>query len=273
MVPDLQIEQIPLKKISWPAQERKHFGQAELEEMAATIRVHGILEPIGVIKAGDGFEGQFGQRRWLAGELAGLEFIPAIVRAKPITEAAAMEVRLIENLARESLRPLELSVGIDQLMKVSGLTVAEAGKRIGMKPAAAIKSLSLLQLPETIRRQIDAGAIGPAAGYELARVEDPQVRAELAAEVAQGKLTRDALARTIKSLKRPAAGSKEGGRSKVTARLTGHRMVTVQGEKLTVDSLIATLEELLNRCRKARSQKLALRTMLNVLADEARQSV
>lgn len=270
---DLQIEQIPLKKISWPAQERKHFGKAELEELAATIRVHGILEPIGVTRVPDGFEGQFGQRRWMAGELAGLEFIPAIVREKPFTEAAAMEIRLIENLARESLRPLELSVAIDQLMKVGGLSVSEVGKRVGMKSAAVIKSVSLLQLSEPIRRQIDAGAIGPAAGYELARVEDPQVRAELAAQVAQGKFTRDGLANTIKTLKRPSGGSRERGRSKVTARLAGQRMITVRGEKLTVDSLIATLEELLNRCRKARSQKLALRTMLNVLADEARQSL
>src|SRR5580700_8405972 len=100
IVSDCHVEQIPRNKITWPEQERRHFGQPELAELAETIRAHGILEPIGVIRDGDGYQGLWGQRRCMAAELAGLELVPAVVRDKPRTEAEAMEIRLIENMAR-----------------------------------------------------------------------------------------------------------------------------------------------------------------------------
>jgi ParB-like chromosome segregation protein Spo0J len=208
----------------------------------------------------------------MAAELAGLELIPAVVRNKPTTEAAAMEIRLIENLARESLRPLELSAALDQLIKVGALSVTEVGKRIGMKPAAVSKSLSLLQLPESIRGKIDAGVISAGAGYELTRVADPQLQTEFSEQVSSGSLTRDGLAGKIKSIKRRNTPATETKSSRVTAKLTGGRLVTVCGGNLTVEAVIKILEELLARCRSARSKGLALRTMLNVLADEASES-
>jgi ParB family chromosome partitioning protein len=268
-VSDCHVEQIPRNKITWPEQERKHFGQAELAELAATIRAHGILEPIGVIRDGDGHVGLWGQRRWMAAELAGLEAIPAIVRDKPRTEAEAMEIRLIENLTREALQPLEQAAGLHGLMKACGLTASEVAKRVGMKPAAVTKSLSLLQLPEPIRQQIDAGLISAAARYGLARVDDRQLQTELAEQVAAGTLTRDALSRKIK---RPVTRTRETNKSRITAKLSGGRLVTVCANKLSVESVIATLEDALARFRTARTKGLALRTMLNVLADEANQS-
>jgi ParB family chromosome partitioning protein len=272
IVSDFRIEQIPRKKITWPPQERKHFGEVELAELAETIRAHGILEPIGVIRDGDGYQGLWGQRRWIAAELAGLELVPAVVRDKPRTEAEAMEIRLIENMAREALRPLEQAVGLDQLLKASGRTATDLAKRVGMKPAAVTKSLSLLQLSEPIRQQIDAGLISPAAAYELTRIENPQLRSQLAAQIAGGTLTRDALIGRIKAIKRAATEATETSRSRITAKLSSGRLVTVCGSNLTVDSVITALEELLTRCRAARTKGLALRTMLNVLADEAKQS-
>lgn len=264
-------ELIHCNKISWPAQERKHFGQAELAELAATIRLHGILEPVGVFRDGDSYQGLWGQRRWMATELAGLDLIPAVVRDKPISEAEAMEIRLIENISRESLRPLEQSVGLDQLMKASGLTASDVAKRVRMKPAAVSKSLSLLKLSEPIRQQIDAGSIGAGAGYELARVENPQLQMELAEQVAAGTLTRDALAGRIKRIKSPSTPATGHKQSRITAKLSGGRLVTVCAVNLTVDSVITTLEDFLARCRAARTKGLALRTMLNVLADETRK--
>jgi ParB family transcriptional regulator, chromosome partitioning protein len=263
------VEQIHRKKITWPEQERKHFGQAELAELAATVRIHGLLEPIGVVRDGEGYRGLWGQRRWMASEIVGLEFIPAVVRERPPSETEAMEIRLIENMSRVDLRPLELSVGLDQLMQASGLSASDVAKRVGMKPAAVSKSLSLLQLPDPIRQQIDAGVISPGAGYELARVEDPKLRMEFAAQVAGGTLTRDALAGRIKAIKRPPTPPAENKKSRATAKLTGDRLVTVCASNLTVDSVITTLEDLLARCRAARNKGLGLSTMLKVLADEA----
>jgi len=268
---DYRVEQIPRNKIAWRAQERKHFGQEELAELAATIRAHGILEAIGVVRDEDGYWGLWGERRWLAAELAGLELVPAVIRDKPCTEAEAMEIRLIENISREALRPLEQSAGLDQLMKAGGLSASDVAKRVGMKPAAVTKSLSLLQLSEQIRKQIDVGLISPAAGYELTRVEDPELRSEFAAQVATGVLTRDALAGRIKALNRPLSKADESKKSRVTARLSGGRLVTVCAIDLTVDSVITTLEDVLSRFRAARNKGLALSTLLNVLADESRQ--
>ena len=269
---DYRLEEIPLTKITLPAQERKHFGQQELEELAATISAHGVLEPIIVVSDGDGYRIIAGQRRVMAAKLIDRKTIPAVVHDQLLTEVDSMEIRLIENLARESLRPLEQSVGLDQLMKAGGLSASELAKRVGMKPAAVTKSLSLLQLPEPIRQQIDAGLISPAAGYELARVEDPQLRVQFAAQIAAGTLTRDALAGKIKAIRRPLAESTESARSRVTARLSAGRLVTVCASKLTVESVIAALEDLLSRCRAARTKGLALGTMLKVLADESKQA-
>jgi ParB/RepB/Spo0J family partition protein len=266
-----RVEQILRKAVVWHEQERKQFGPAELEELAATIRVHGILEPLGVTRDGDGYVGLFGQRRWMAAELAGLERVPAIVRDKPTTEAGWMEIRLIENISRENLRPLEQAVGLDQLMKAGGLSASDVAKRVGMKPAAVTKSLRLLSLPGPIRQQIDSGLITAASAYELTQVENPSVQAELAAQVAAGQLSRDGLIGAINPTKRRASKS-EGKHTGATARLDAHRHVTVRGENLTVESFIATLEDLLARCRAARTKGLSLRTVLNVLSDESRRS-
>ena len=269
---ECQIQQIRRKAILWPAQERKYFSPGELSELAETIRIHGILEPIGVIQDRDGYIGLWGQRRCMAAELAGLESVPAIVRDAPATEAEAIELRMIENLARQSLRPLEQAEGLDQLQKASGLGASEVAKRVGITPAAFTRSLSLLQLSEPIREQIDQGLISPAAGYELARVQDPALRAEFAAQVAAGTLTRDALSRKIKAVKHPTPHPAETKRSRVTAQMNAGRLVTVSATNLTVETVIATLEDLLSRCRAARTKGLTLHTMLKVLADESKQA-
>jgi ParB family transcriptional regulator, chromosome partitioning protein len=272
MMPDYRVEEIPLNKTTFGAQERKHVGQAELEQLAETIRVQGVLAPIIVVRDGDGYRVIVGERRARAAILDGLKTIPAVVHDKPFSEVEAMETRLTENLAREALRPLEQAAGLDQLQKASGATASEVAKRVGIKASAMTRSLSLLQLSEPIRQQIDAGLISPAAGYELARVEDSQLRAELAAQVAAGTLTRDALSGRVKAIKRPATQATETEKSRITAKLSNARRVTVCGSNLTIDSVITTLEDLLSRCRAARTKGLALSTMLRVLADEARQS-
>jgi ParB family chromosome partitioning protein len=268
---ECRVVQIPCRKILWGPQERKHFGQLELEEMAATIKLHGVLEPIGVIMEGDRYLGLYGQRRCMASIVAGLELIPAIVRDKPSTDLEASEIRLIENISRESLRPLDEASALSQFMKASGLSASEVAVRIGMKPGPLSKALRLLELPEPIRKQIDAGVISAAAGYELARVENPQLQAELAAQVAGGSLSRDGLAGKIKTMKRSPQQSARVAQSRVTARLGGSRSVTVCAGDLSVDSMITTLEDLLSRCRAARKKGVALGTLLKVLADESRR--
>jgi ParB family chromosome partitioning protein len=270
-MPECRAEQVPVGKITFPSQERKHFGEAELHQLAATIAAHGVLEPIGVVRDGDAYAGLWGERRLRAAQLAGLKFIPAVVRDAPGSEAEAIEVRLIENISRENLRPLEQASGLDQLMRATGLSGSEVAKRVGLTPAAVTKSLSLLSLPGPLRDAVDAGRIPAGAGYELSRVEDPQLQSQLAAQVAAGTLTRDGLAGRLRSAGGPPSKQAERRPSRVTAKLAGGRVVTVSANDLTVESLIATLEDLLARCRSARPKGLSLRTLMTVLADEAAQ--
>jgi len=118
------------------------------------IRVHGIIEPIVVFKEGDRFIGLLGQRRWMAAEFAALDTVPAIVRDAPATEAEAIEIRMIENLARQNLRPMEQAEGLDNFQKANGRSASEVAKRIGCPPRRS-PSHGLLQLSEPIRQQID----------------------------------------------------------------------------------------------------------------------
>jgi len=267
---DYRVQQILRKAISWPEQDRKFFGKEELAELAATIRVHGILVAIGVVRNGDGFIGLWGQRRCMAAELAGLETVPAVVYEKPLNETQAREIRLIENVAREGLRPIEQAMALAQLMKAGGLSASEVGKRVGMKAAAVSKSLPLLQLPEPIRRKIDEGAISAGAGYELARIEDPKIQMDLAERVASGSLSRDGLIGRVKAMKRGCVDSAKSKR-RVTAMLDHQRNITFSGTGLaSVEILIDWLEELLAKARKVRSQNLALGTFIHMLRDQTK---
>jgi ParB family chromosome partitioning protein len=266
----VQIQQIRHDAITWPKQERKYFGEEELAELAETIRVHGILEPIGVTPAGDRYSGLWGQRRWLAAERIGMEYVPAIVRDKIESAGEAAEIRLIENIARENLRPMEQADGLAQLMQAKNLSASDVGKRVGMKPAAVTKSLSLRQVPDWIREKIDADLISAGAGYELARIKDPEVQAELAKQVASGALSRDGLVAMVKSRKR---GAKKAGPSgtRVAAMLDANRTITLSGNGMdSVETLIQWLEELVTKARKARPQNLALGTFINMLRDQSK---
>jgi ParB family chromosome partitioning protein len=266
-----ECKETPIDKIRFLQQERKHFDQELLADLAGTIKMRGVLQPIGVAVNGDWYDGLWGERRYLAAKLAGLTTIPAIVRGKPAADADAMEIRLIENLARIGLRPIEQATALRQFQQAKGLTSSQVALRLGMRPSAVCRSLALLELPEPIRERVEEGAISPAAGYELGRVKNSHEQADLAARVASGELSRDGLVGAIKDSQRRASRG-EGKHTGATARLGGNRQVTVRGDNLTVESFIATLEDLLARCRAARTKGLSLRTLLNVLSDEARRT-
>jgi hypothetical protein len=161
-------------------------------------------------------------------------------------------------------------MGIARYMKTSGLAASEVAKRVGLNPAAVSKSLALLSLPDWLREQINLGAISAAAGYELSRIDNPQLQSELAGEVAAGRLSRDGVAGRVKAAKRAKADTSEA-RSRVTIALDAHRSVTLAGDGLSsLETLIDWLEELLTKARKARPQNLELGTFTKMLKDQAR---
>lgn len=132
-----------------PNQARKKFDPTALEELAESIKEHGIIQPIVVRDKGNGYYGIIaGERRWRAARIAGLTEVPVLV--KDTDDASAAEISLIENLQRENLNPVEEALGYRDLMESFSLTQEQAAKKVGKSRAAVANILRLLNLPESV---------------------------------------------------------------------------------------------------------------------------
>jgi len=141
-----------------PLQPRTHFDEQELEELAQSIREHGLLQPVLVSQRRDGtFQLITGERRWRAAQLAGMPSVPAMV--KEATPQASLEMALVENIQRRDLNPLEEAHAFRQLIDEHGLTQEKLGQRIGKSRVAVTNTLRLLQLPEPVREALASGSI------------------------------------------------------------------------------------------------------------------
>ncbi len=140
-----------------PFQPRKDFPAEALEELAASIREQGVMQPLIVRTAKDGYEIIAGERRWRASKLAGLTELPVILREAD--DATVLELALVENLQRENLNPLEESLGFQQLIEQFGLTQEQAALKVGKSRAAVANALRLLKLPESIRTHLRQGRL------------------------------------------------------------------------------------------------------------------
>jgi ParB family chromosome partitioning protein len=151
-------------------QPRKRFDASAIEELAASIRERGILQPILVRRAGTEYRIIAGERRWRAAQKAGLHQIPALV--KDLGDEAAFEVALIENLQRQDLDPLEEAEAYRRLCEEHGLTQEEAAKRVGKDRSSVANAMRLLRLPQEIRAAIAAGELDMGHARALLAVRD-----------------------------------------------------------------------------------------------------
>lgn len=195
-----------------PDQPRKEFDEVRLEELALSIKEHGIVQPVIVRKVGDGYELVAGERRWRAAQLAGLTKVPALVRE--FTEAERMEIALIENLQREDLNPLEEAEAYRALMDAFGLTQEALAKRLGRSRSQVANTLRLLQLPDRVQEEIRAGRLSMGHAKVLGGVEDPAELVALAEKVVSEGLS----VRELEELLRPRE-RRERPRAKVRAKL------------------------------------------------------
>lgn len=157
---DDRIEKIPVGSLSPnPYQPRKHFDEAGLKELSASIKRHGVVQPLVITPAGD--KGSYnliaGERRWRAAKLAGLKEVPAIVRSGK--ELEQLEVALIENVQRVDLSPLEQAVSIERLHEQFNLPYEDIATRLGKAVSTVHNSVRLLNLPEAARDALAAGRI------------------------------------------------------------------------------------------------------------------
>lgn len=183
------------------AQPRKNFPPEQLEELAASVREHGIIQPIVVSKNEKGFYTIIaGERRWRAARMANLKEVPAIIRE--YDEKTASEVALIENLQRENLNPMEEADGFRNLMDMYGMTQEEISEKIGKSRSAVANALRLLALKEPVRALVRDGKLSAGHARTLLAAADAD-QLSLAERVIQEGLSVRELERLV-SLKRPA---------------------------------------------------------------------
>lgn len=167
-----------------PGQPRKNFNEERLNELAESIRQHGIVQPLIVRKNAGRYIIIAGERRFRAAMIAGLAEVPVIVRDMDAREV--MEVALIENIQRENLNPIEEAAAIRFLMKEHDLTQEEVAKRLSKSRPAIANSVRLLQLPDSVQEHLREGRIQPGHARVLASVEDEELLEKLAEKCAAG---------------------------------------------------------------------------------------
>ena len=170
--PSTTVQELPLVDLEInPFQPRKHFDTEALEELAATIREHGVLTPVVVRRVPSGFQIIAGERRIRAARLAGLTHIPTII--KDATDSQALQMALVENLQRQDLNPLEAAEAYQRLVDEFGLTQEEVAGRLGRNRSSVTNSLRLLRLPKRIQEDVAAGTLSEGHARALLGLDGP----------------------------------------------------------------------------------------------------
>lgn len=162
-------------------QPRKTFDDDKIDDLAESIKVHGVLQPIIVTKKGDYYQIIAGERRWRASKKAGLKTIPAIVR--DYDERKIREVALIENLQRQDLNALETAKAIKELMEEHSLTQEEIAQTLGKSRSSIANTLRILNLDERVQELVADGKISEGHARTLASIESPQKQYKLAMDI------------------------------------------------------------------------------------------
>jgi ParB/RepB/Spo0J family partition protein len=171
-----------------PEQPRLVFEQEALDELAASIREHGVLQPILVRPLGPNtYQIVAGERRWRASKQAGLATIPALI--EEIDDDTALEIAIIENLQREDLTPLDEAAMFDRMVHQHGYSIRKLADKLGKDKGYLENRLRLADAPPEIRELVSLRKDSLSHAYELMKVEDPKKRRRLAAQVARGELT------------------------------------------------------------------------------------
>ena len=175
-------------------QPRKRFDQEALEELAASIKEYGLIQPIVVTKKDGYYSIVAGERRWRASKLAGLTEIPAIIRED--NEKVNSEISLIENIQREDLNPYEKALGIRSLMDRYGLTQEEVSKKIGKSRSSVSNTVRILYLAPDVLELVKQGKLTEGHCKALAGISDPKRQYEAAIRmIEKGESVRQAESR------------------------------------------------------------------------------
>ena len=221
-----------------PKNPRRHFGDADLTDLAQSIREHGVVQPV-VARPSPTQAGRYeiiaGERRWRAAQRAGLTEIPIIVR--DVNDRTALELAIIENVQRTDLNPVEEALGYQQLIDDHGYTQADLGNVIGKSRSHVANTLRLLKLPDVIRDMLVDGALSAGHARTLVTAQDPAGLAKQIVEEGLSVRQAEALAQMPAGGTPPKAKPAQGGASDKDAD-------TLALEKLMTDTIgmIVTIE-------------------------------
>lgn len=183
-------------------QPRKHFDEEALKELADSIAMHGVIQPLLVRPLSDGgYQLIAGERRWRASRMAGLSQVPVVVRE--MTDEEAMELALIENLQREDLNPIEEAEGFKLLMDTYSFTQEQAAEKVGKSRPAVANALRLLSLPQAVLDMVKQGIISSGHARTLIPLTDEKLIIKLAEEISQKELSVRETERIVKTLLKP----------------------------------------------------------------------
>lgn len=177
-----EVKELPIEKLRVnPYQPRKTFNEESLQELAASIKEHGVIQPIIVKKSIKDYEIVAGERRYRASKLAGKTTIPCIIR--DFTDEQMMEIAVLENLQREDLNSIEEALGLETLMKNLNLTQEQVAKRVGKSRSYITNMLGLLTLPTEVKELVKQGKISASHARTLSKLENKDQILELADKI------------------------------------------------------------------------------------------
>ena len=215
------VAELPLSEIDPNVnQPRRKFDENALNELSASVKMHGVIQPIIVVKMGERYMIIAGERRYRASKLAGLTTIPAIV--KNYDEKEIAEVSLLENLQREDLNPMECARAMKKLMTDFGWTQDVVADRLGKSRPVVANTIRLLNLEPEVIEMIEKGKISAGHARSLVAVTDKKAQLKLARQVCEKKLTVRDLEKAVRSVNNPRNKS-----MLATARRNAERTVVI----------------------------------------------
>jgi ParB family chromosome partitioning protein len=200
-----------------------------LDDLAASIRANGIIQPLLLMPRGDRFQLVAGERRWRAAQRAELRKVPAVVRS--LTPEQALEIALVENLQREDLNPIEQATAFDRLIQQFHFTQEQIAEKTGKDRATVANALRLLKLEPSIQEMLTAGSISAGHARTLLAVGDGALRLKLAKKAAAGAMTVRQLER-ITTRKRMPKGPAEQPELDANARAAIEELQRVLGTRV-----------------------------------------
>lgn len=190
------------------AQPRKTFTTTKLDELAASIREKGVIQPLVVIKKPGHYEIIAGERRWRAAQKAGLHEVPVVIQ--DVSENTALEMALIENIQREDLNAIEEAHAYRALMEKIDLSQEELAKRVGKERSTVANSLRLLKLPEEIQRDIITEKLSMGHARALLALDQPEQQRRAREEIVKKQLSVRGAEALVKRLKNPPTRKSKG---------------------------------------------------------------